>query len=223
VLGREILKLRPDIYAPSSKEFNILEPRFQNGIDLIVHAAAYTNVDKAEINRDECYNLNVIGTRNLSRLGVPMIYISTDSVFSGETGNYNEKDIPYPKNFYSLTKLLGEHELEDYSVIIRTAFRQSPWKYEYASTNRYSSAEYVEDIAKKIVKAIDLFENLPRVIHIGGPRLSHYQLAKMSTPKIRPVHESFFINRPVDVSLDCSLWNEILQADEMRSHENMLR
>lgn len=210
LLGAEIRKLISDIYAPTHKEFDILNPKFIPSVDLIVHTAAYTQVDRAEINRNECYRLNVEGTRNLSRLGIPMLYISTDSVFGGETGNYNENDIPYPKNFYSLTKFLGEQQLDDYSVIIRTAFRKRPWRYEYASTDRYSSADYVDNMAVEIVKAIRLFDKLPKVVHIGADRKSHYELAKISRPDIKPIsNESIPVPRPVDTSLDSSLWRTL--------------
>lgn len=207
VLGREIKRLMPEVAAPTRDEFNIMNPKIVYGVDLIVHCAAYTNVDRAELNRHDCYDLNVIGTQKLSRLGIPMMYISTDSVFDGKTGNYHEWDIPNPVNFYSLTKLLGEHQMEDFSVIVRTAFRQSPWKYEYASNDRFSSADYVENIAPQIVKAIRIFDQLPKVINIAGKRRTHYDLAKITKPDVLPIDkEVFSVPRAMDTSLDCSLW-----------------
>lgn len=94
-------------------------------IDWIVHTAAFVNVDGAEADQHQCYQVNVEGTRNVAelakRLGAKMIYISTVSVFSGQEGNYKENDVPYPKNFYSLTKLLGEFVVQNYenALILR--------------------------------------------------------------------------------------------------------
>ena len=81
-------------------------------IDTIFHCAAMTGIDKCDKNKEACWQINVIGTRNMVDLAkknkAKLIYISTGSVFSGEKGNYKENDAPEPKNFYSLTKLLGE-------------------------------------------------------------------------------------------------------------------
>lgn len=94
-------------------------------LDFVVHTAAFTAVDRAERDRESCYAVNVLGTRNIRDLaaatGARMMYISTASVFSGETGDYREHDIPYPKNFYNLTKLLGEEAALAYekSIVLR--------------------------------------------------------------------------------------------------------
>jgi len=81
--------------------------------DVIIHCAAYTAVDKAESNKENCYNTNVNGTRNLAQiakeLDIEFIYFSTDYVFDGtKTEPYETTDIPNPINYYGLTKYLGE-------------------------------------------------------------------------------------------------------------------
>lgn len=87
-------------------------------IGTIFHCASMTGVDKCEKNREECWRSNVVGTRNIVELAkkndAKLIFISTGSVFSGETGNYKEDDAPDPKNFYSWTKLLGEEAVLSY-------------------------------------------------------------------------------------------------------------
>src|SRR5438045_3420060 len=84
----------------------------------IIHTAAMTNVDACEKNQQQCWQVNVEGTknvRNLARkLGAKLLYISTVSVFDGVSGNYQEADVPYPKNAYNLSKLLGEQAVLDY-------------------------------------------------------------------------------------------------------------
>lgn len=88
--------------------------------DWIIHTAAITNVDFCEENKDLCYKVNFEGTRNIRNLArainARFVYISTVSVFSGIEGNYKETDTPCPKNFYNLTKLLGEQPTLEYDL-----------------------------------------------------------------------------------------------------------
>lgn len=94
-------------------------------IGMIFHCAAMTGIDKCEKNKEDCWRANVIGTRNIVNLAkknnAKLIYISTGSIFSGETGNYKENDTPDPRNFYSLTKLLGEEAVLAYTrgIVVR--------------------------------------------------------------------------------------------------------
>lgn len=88
-------------------------------IDWIIHTAAITNVDLCEKDKNLCNQVNFKGTKNIKdlaeKLDARLLYVSTVSVFSGEEGNYTEKDKPNPKNFYSRTKLLGERTVLKYS------------------------------------------------------------------------------------------------------------
>lgn len=119
--GSNIKKVRCDISKLSS--INSLPSEF----DLIIHCAAMTDVNECEKNKKACFLVNVIGTRNIMSLAkksrAKLIYISTPSIFDGITGNYREADPPNPKNYYSLSKLLGEEAVFSYvkSLIIRTA------------------------------------------------------------------------------------------------------
>lgn len=97
-----------------------------SNIDWIIHTAAITDVDRCEKDNLECHKVNVEGTKHIRELakntGGKLMYISTVSVFSGTEGNYKEIDVPYPKNFYNLTKLLGEYVVLEYpeSLVLRT-------------------------------------------------------------------------------------------------------
>ena len=98
--------------------------------EVVVHCAAYTAVDKAEVERELCYDVNVNGTRYVAaackEIGAKMVYISTDYVFDGK-GNkpFEVTDAPNPINYYGQTKYEGEVEvqriLEKY-FIIRTSW-----------------------------------------------------------------------------------------------------
>ena len=97
---------------------------------VIIHCAAYTAVDKAEDEKELCYNVNVKGTEYIAKaannLNAKMAYISTDYIFDGKkNGYYDVSDIPNPLNHYGKTKLEGENivkQLVDKYFIIRTSW-----------------------------------------------------------------------------------------------------
>lgn len=80
--------------------------------DLVIHAAALTDVDYCETHPEEAYTINVQATKNILRASEGsaklFIYISSDFVFDGRVGNYDESAIPNPLNVYGETKLKGE-------------------------------------------------------------------------------------------------------------------
>lgn len=84
--------------------------------DVVVHCAAYTAVDRAEDEKEICYNVNVRGTEYIARackeVDAKMVYISTDYVFEGvgETA-YEIDDKATPDNTYGITKYQGEEEV----------------------------------------------------------------------------------------------------------------
>ena len=96
--------------------------------DIVIHAAAFTNVDDCEKNKDRAFAVNVQGTRNIAdaveKIGAKVVYISTDFVFDGKKGMYKEIDSTKPINYYGITKLNGERIvdklLDDY-IIARTS------------------------------------------------------------------------------------------------------
>ena len=94
--------------------------------DVIVHCAAIVNVDECETNKRAAEMLHRDVTEILARYKSGLtrfIYISTDSVFDGQEGNYTEEDIPNPINYYAKTKRDGEIvvlENNSNAVVIRT-------------------------------------------------------------------------------------------------------
>ncbi|XZF75624.1 dTDP-4-dehydrorhamnose reductase [Bacillus sp. AL-1R] len=114
------------------KELDITEKESVSSIidsfkpDVIVHCAAYTAVDKAEDDKENCWNVNVEGTSYLVEAAKKhhskFIYISTDYVFNG-TGEspFNEDDQPDPIGYYGLTKYEGERVvqscIENYFIV----------------------------------------------------------------------------------------------------------
>jgi len=219
-LGR-VLSKHLDCYVPYRDALDITKPTFRynfSDVDLIVHCAAYTAVAGAEVEQDLCYTTNVLGTRNLARLGIPMLYISTEYVYDGKTGMYKEEDAPAPINFYGVTKLLGEDEARKRTktVSIRTLFKPKPYPHPKAFVDQWTSGRYVEEIASEIALASKYFQKLPEVLHIGGPRISIYNLAR-ETRDVEPIfRESVGVKIPRDTSLNTKKWEAI-------KHDNRLR
>jgi len=98
--------------------------------EVVVHCAAYTQVDKAEDNKELCYAVNVLGTRYIAEacreINAKMVYISTDYVFDGSSDKpYEVNDKVNPVNYYGETKLQGELEVSkilDNHFIIRISW-----------------------------------------------------------------------------------------------------
>jgi dTDP-4-dehydrorhamnose reductase len=102
--------------------------------DVVINSAAYTAVDKAEMDHDRAYAMNRDGARALAlaaaKAGVPIIQLSTDYVFDGtQPAPYVEDDAPNPVTVYGRSKLAGEEAVRAANprhVIVRTAWVHSP-------------------------------------------------------------------------------------------------
>jgi len=96
--------------------------------DFFLHLAAYTNVAKAEEEKNLAYKINVEGTRNVfefvSFKKKKFIYISTDFVFDGKKENlpFFENSKPNPVGFYGLTKYKGEEIVKNQGMIVRISY-----------------------------------------------------------------------------------------------------
>ncbi len=98
--------------------------------DVVVHCAAYTNVDGAESDPDGAFRVNVVGSQNLAagclEAGARLVYVSTDYVFDGLNKEpYREFDAVNPQTVYGLTKLQGEQivrQILGRHYIVRTAW-----------------------------------------------------------------------------------------------------
>lgn len=90
----------------------------------IINAAAFTDVDGSETQREACWRVNVTGVENLvyaaQKVQARLVHVSTDYVFDGKAGPYREEDRPNPLGFYARSKLAGENTLRnsnaDYAI-----------------------------------------------------------------------------------------------------------
>ena len=87
--------------------------------DIIINCAAFTDVDNAEIEKEQCRNVNVVGLRNIIKSisrNTKIIHISSDYVFDGSKEVYLETDIPNPLNYYGKSKLEAENILKSSNI-----------------------------------------------------------------------------------------------------------
>jgi dTDP-4-dehydrorhamnose reductase len=106
--------------------------------DIVINAAAYTQVDQAETEQEAAYRANALGPRNLAiatkEISIPLVHFSTDYVFDGRHSRpYHEFDRPNPLCVYGQSKLAGEKEVQNGNprhFIVRTA-----WLYHLGGKN----------------------------------------------------------------------------------------
>lgn len=122
IFNKEELYLTDCVVNPSNAKINFLDIRKpedvmneikKNKPKFVIHLAAKTDVDKCELEVDDAYLTNAIGTQNVAlacqEVGAIMVYVSTAGVFGGEKIEpYTEFDHPNPANVYGWTKWEGE-------------------------------------------------------------------------------------------------------------------
>ena len=133
---KEFMSRGIEVRGVSSRDFSLTDEAAvkkyitEYAPDAVIHAAAYTAVDKAEDEPERCMAVNADGTRYIARvcsaIGAKLIYISTDYVFPGEgDAEYEVHDDKAPLNVYGRSKLAGEQavqELLDKYFIVRISW-----------------------------------------------------------------------------------------------------
>lgn len=173
LLGKE-LKKYIDCIAPDSNKLDItkyISPK--TDVDTIIHAAAYTDVVRAETHQDECFRVNVTGTYNLLKAypSAKIVYISSEYVTN-------------PVNFYAKTKLWAEELVlqRNIHLIIRTSFVPRPFPHKFAFADQYTEGDYVDVIAPLIAKQI--IKGSVGTINVGTGRKTMFELARQTVPHI---------------------------------------
>ena len=169
--------------------------------NVVVHTGAMSKPDECELDQMKAYLVNVEGTVQLlinsADLNSFFIFLSTDFVFDGERGMYNENDIPAPVNYYGRTKLEAEEAVKEYEydwTIVRTVLVYGKnhsghnnilkiVKEKLDKGEKYNVVDdqvrtptYVEDLAKGIVSIIE--KKATGIFHLSGKDiLTPYQMA----------------------------------------------
>jgi dTDP-4-dehydrorhamnose reductase len=111
-------------------------------VDLVLHTAAWTDVDGAEDDPQGAAAVNVGGTSHAAELGAPLVAYSTDYVFDGRKGSpYVESDGPAPLSAYGRTKLHGEAAAGERAWVVRSSWLFAPTGHNFVRTMLRLGAE----------------------------------------------------------------------------------
>ena len=148
--------------------------------DLVLHMGAYTDVKKAESEKEKCMLTNVLGTFNIVEAykNIPIIYISTEWAHK-------------PLGTYALSKQLGEEIVKTHPkhLILRTLFKPTPWQFPFAYDDQMTQGDYVDIVAKILKEIVDVWDKETPVNDIqflGTGRKTIYELAKRTRPDVNP-------------------------------------
>ena len=160
--------------------------------DIVIHAAGLTSVKKCEQDWQWTYDINVRGTHDLVNLcrdiNARIIYLSTDFVFDGNRGNYEETDDPFPQTRYGRSKLMAEEIVYGGSSSSNTVLRlslvygfgtpQAPgmigWLQDaliagrplHLFTDEIRTPVYIDDVLGILNEVVE--NTTPGIFHIGG-------------------------------------------------------
>lgn len=169
--------------------------------DFIVNAAAFTNVDLSEIERETAWKVNVKGVEYLAEaarvLDSHLIHISSDYIFDGTNGPYAENAKPNPLGYYGRTKLASENALRisgSVNTILRTnvLFGIADSRPDFVRwvinslkgdkqirivTDQYNNPTFIDDLVQAISKVVEFKKD--GIYHIGGRDfLSRFEFAE---------------------------------------------
>lgn len=162
-----------------SKDLDFTKSIPKEEYDLILHIGAYTDVKKAEFkDKQKCFMVNVYGTFNLIQnyKDTPFIYISTEYAHN-------------PIGVYALTKKLGEEivKTHPHHLILRTLFKPNPFPFPKAYIDQYTQGDYVDVIAKLLVKKVKKWDRKTcKLEYLGTGRKTMFELAKRTRPDVKP-------------------------------------
>lgn len=225
-------------------DFEAVQEFFKKSFfDIIIHCAAYVNVDSCELNKEYVTKLHV-DIINIFQIYSPyskIIYISSDSVFDGKNGDYSEQSTRNPLNFYSYSKYLGENFLFNSKknfLILRLniygfhmPFSNSlvEWAIKELKeansingfSNVYFNPLYVGQVSRLIEKAIE--NKIEGVYHVGSTdRISKLNFLKkvakvfcLDDKLIQETQYESFDNKPLRPL------NTTLNIDQMKSKLNI--
>lgn len=169
--------------------FSEIKPNF------CINAAAYTAVDKAEVETEKAHLINVIGSENLAKVckdfDTVLLHVSTDFIFDGNASKpYTEEDLPNPTGVYGQTKLDGEKAIQNLwekHFIVRTSWVYSQFANNFMKTmirlgNEKDSLSVVDDQIGTPTNAVDLAQALVKIILFSdkNPKLKNYGIYNFS-------------------------------------------
>ncbi len=155
--------------------------------DIVIHAAAMTNVDACEQDPEAAFRVNVLGTHHIAlacgQSGAAMVHVSTNEVFDGTLGRpYYEWDTPGPKSVYARSKAAAEfyvRTLLNHFYIVRTAWLYAQGGNNFvtkiqAGADRFGALRVVTDEVSSPTYAPDLAQAIARLIPTGHYGIYHF-------------------------------------------------
>jgi dTDP-4-dehydrorhamnose reductase len=228
-------KLFKGLLLPTRKTLDITKLRsvrayFKNNrIDAVIHCAAMARISSCANDPVTAINTNIIGTGNLvntilisgkkTKKNIRVIHISTDGVFPGTKGPYNEKDPTIPYNNYGWTKLGAEcavNLLKNFCIIRTNFFDPENIKFNESAKDIYTSKMQIHDLVKAIKFLLE--SDFIGTINVGSRRESDYNRYKKFKPTLKPCYFKE-ISKQIpfkiysDASLDTALWDKIKHYD----------
>ena len=198
LLGTNIIPLLKKeydtVFHPSHLEMDIevmkeVKSFINDDIDMVVHCAAIANVPYGETHPKEIIQTNVMGTVNITlacmEKNIRLVYISTAHVFDGKDGLYKPQDPINPIGKYAKSKAAGElvSRIYDNSLSIRTEFFDKDFPFEYAYDDKWTSKDYIDILAPKIVEKC--LSDETGVCNVGSKRRTFYEIAKGRNPNVK--------------------------------------
>jgi len=213
--------------------------------EAVIHMAAYGDVDGCERDRALAWDVNVLGTINVVRAAERyadyLLYLSTDYVFDGLRGMYEEHEPPCPINYYGLTKMCGEVAVLTADIgrsIVRASsiYGLGPGRKNFAKflvenlsagkpvralVDQYTTPTQASLLAEALV---EILERRPTgIFHVVGERMSRHEFAlriaeflglnKELVKKAEMEEFSWLAPRPRDASLRCERTRQVLKTD----------
>lgn len=223
----------------------------KKNFDIIINSVAIVDLKKCETDKKLAEDLHVNLNKNFieycNKNNIKYIYISTDSVFDGEIGNYKEDSIAKPLNNYAYTKFLGEKEVEKIKnhIIVRTNIlgctenQNSLFKWAYENLKDNIEINGFEDVIFSPISVFRLSELINELVKINyqglinvvnDTVLSKYEFLNIlkemmsSTSKINKVKiQNTDIIRPKNTSLNNELLHSILKNINLDLKEDIER
>ncbi len=195
LLGRELMEILPSLGAVSGADLPELDIRSPASVAAVlaahrprwvVNAAAYTDVDRCETEREKAFAVNALGAGNLARAcrkaSAALVHLSTDFVFDGAKGSpYLEEDPPRPLSVYGESKLAGEEAVRaagGRGLIVRTAWLFGRGGRNFPDTILARAREtgklaVVDDQEGSPTYAVDLARGIAALVRAGAEGTVH--------------------------------------------------
>ena len=148
-LGQALIEAFPQARGLTRAEWDVtFPPPPQLSAELVLHAAAWTNVDGAEDDPQSAAAVNVGGVQHAAELGAPLVVWSSDYVFDGgKRAPYLESDTPAPLSAYGRSKLHGEAAAGEKAWVVRSSWLFGPTSHNFVRTMLRLGADHREEVA----------------------------------------------------------------------------